>query len=494
MTHMDFSILPDRARARAGAGRVIVLEINEVSHHLLRDWMAEGLLPNFHRLHGQSDVFTTMSDVTDPLLLEPWIQWYSIHTGLPYDEHGVFNLTDGRKAGYPDVFGMMIAAGRRVASFSSMNVAPFAHPGSVYLGDPWCEAGDAWPPEFNVYNRFVSTQVREHSNANAAMSVRDYAAFAGFAARHGLSAPTIAAIGRQLTGEKFGDPRTAWKRVTLLDRLNFDVFAHTWSRGLPDFASFFSNSIAHLQHSHWRCMDPAAFTVQPGAEELALYGDAIRFAYVEADRLVGRFLALAERHDATLMLVSALGQKPFLRYEEQGGQRFHRLHDGAGFVRDAGIPVLDVLPTMTHQYMARCSSAEAAAAARRRLEAFRTEDGAMVFGFATIETDPADLYFGCQISRALPDGAWLVDGQDGTRSPFARHFYQIDGMKSGCHDPEGCLWIQQPAGSARRGRVHDQLVSILDSLPTQLAMLGVARLAGTGQGRSLAPLVACTPA
>jgi hypothetical protein len=487
MTYVDFS-LPHAGQAIAGR-RMIVLEINEISHRLLGRWMADGTLPNFARLHRQSDVFTTMSDETDPVLLEPWIQWYSIHTGLPYAQHGVFHLTDGRKGTHEDVFAMMMAAGHRVASFSSMNVAPFARPGSIYLGDPWCEEGDAYPPELNTYNRFVSSQVREHSNVNAAMTGRDYAAFAAFAARHGLSAGTVTAILGQLSGEKLGDPRRSWRRVTLLDRLNTDVFAHAYARALPDFASFFSNSIAHLQHSYWRYMDPSAFTLQPSAEETTLYGNAIRFAYRETDHMLGRFMALAERHGATLMLVSALGQKPFLRYEGRGGQFFHRLHDGAAFVRDAGIAAREVVPTMTHQYMARFASPEAAAAARARLETFQLADGTPVFGFTTVTTDPCDLYFGCQISQPLPPDAVLVDGRSGIKAEFSRYFYLIDGMKSGCHDPEGCLWIQSANG---RGRVHEELVSILDVLPTQLALMGVAGPGGI-TGRDLSPLLARAP-
>lgn len=487
MTYVDFSLTPDNPAP--SARRTIVLEINEISHHLLRQWMGEGLLPNFARLHGQSDVFTTMSDETDPTLLEPWIQWYSIHTGVPYAEHGVFHLTDGRKGGHEDVFAMLMAAGRRVASFSSMNVAPFAKPGNIFLGDPWCEEGDAYPPELNTYNRFVASQVREHSNARAAMSPRDYAGFAAFAARHGLSVATVAAILGQLSSEKLGDPRCSWRRVVLLDRLNADVFAHSYARALPDFASFFSNSIAHLQHSYWRYMDPAPFTLQPSREELSLYGEAIRFAYQETDRMLGRFMALAERHGASLMMVSALGQKPFLRYEGRGGQVFHRLHDGAAFLRDAGVAPCEVVPTMTHQYMARFASGEAAAAARARLERFQLADGAQVFGFTTVTTDPADLYFGCQISRPLAPGATMLDSETGARFEFSRHFYLIDGMKSGCHDPEGCLWIQSPS---RKGAVHEGLVSILDVLPTQLALMGLPAPAGLS-GRSLAPLLAAAP-
>src|SRR4028118_1585184 len=143
---------------------VIVLELNELCPPLLDRWMADGSLPNFKRLHDSSDVFQTQADVTEPDKLEPWIQWYSIHTGLSYDQHGVYHLTDGARAEHQDIWRAVIDAGRTACSFASMNVRPFAAPGSLFVGDPWTENGDAHPPELNVYNRFVGHNVREYSH------------------------------------------------------------------------------------------------------------------------------------------------------------------------------------------------------------------------------------------------------------------------------------------------------------------------------------------
>ena len=36
--------------------------------------------------------------------LEPWIQWYSIHTGKKYDEHKVFRLGDAQHAEHEQIY------------------------------------------------------------------------------------------------------------------------------------------------------------------------------------------------------------------------------------------------------------------------------------------------------------------------------------------------------------------------------------------------------
>jgi hypothetical protein len=64
--------------------RVILIEFNELTPRLLDAWMASGDLPNFKRFYDRSQVFITEADDFDPVNLEPWIQWYSIHTGLPF--------------------------------------------------------------------------------------------------------------------------------------------------------------------------------------------------------------------------------------------------------------------------------------------------------------------------------------------------------------------------------------------------------------------------
>ena len=93
--------------------KVLLLEFNEICPPLLKRWMEQGKLPNFSALHYSSQVFTSIADVSEPDCLEPWIQWYSIHTGLPYDEHRVFCLTDAPKPSIPISGAVWLASASR---------------------------------------------------------------------------------------------------------------------------------------------------------------------------------------------------------------------------------------------------------------------------------------------------------------------------------------------------------------------------------------------
>ncbi len=483
MTTHDPS-LAAAARQAQPARPLILLEFNELCPHLLARWMADGSLPHFKALHDRSAVFTTTADVDDSACLEPWIQWYSVHTGLAYDQHKVFHLTEGKLGGHDDIYALARRSGLAVSSFASMNVAPFAQDGSVFVGDPWSENGDAFPPELNLYNRFVSQNVREYSNASARMSLSDYARFAGFMASHGLRPATVIKVIDQLARERFADKLLSWQRVAILDAIQFDVFRHYWRKQTPDFATFFLNSTAHLQHSYWRHHEPAAFTVKPDAAEMAIYGDAVQFGYQQMDGLIGDFTALARKNDARLILAGALSQQPFLRHEESGGQHFYRLTKVEAFLANLGLKPVAVDPTMTHQYLAKFENAAAAKAARKRLAQLALDDGRDLIGFPTKDAAADSLYFGCQISTTLPAGQMICDAATNQAIGFFDHFYKIDAIKSGRHHPDGVLWIESGAPG-----VHTEKRAILDIYPTLADLLGIIPAEQGRRGVSLMPLI-----
>src|SRR5260370_41850425 len=93
----------------------------------------------------------------------------------------------------------------------------------------------------------------------------------------GLSFSGVMAIGGQLIRERFGNHR--WRRATILDRLQADVFEWYYRRTRPAFSTFFINSCAFLQHRYWRNYDPSEFQVEPTEKEQRDYGSAVSLRY-----------------------------------------------------------------------------------------------------------------------------------------------------------------------------------------------------------------------
>ena len=90
---------------------LVLIEFNELSPVLLDRWMRDGHLPNFKKFYDSSLIYITKPDIAEPAYLEPWIQWYSLHTGLPYQTHNVFHLTDGPRAEHKDIWSVFLENG-----------------------------------------------------------------------------------------------------------------------------------------------------------------------------------------------------------------------------------------------------------------------------------------------------------------------------------------------------------------------------------------------
>src|SRR5262245_39928826 len=146
------------------ARRVLQIEFNELVPQLMDKWIADGSLPNFKALRDRSLQFVSTVDVESPGELEPWIQWYSVHTGLSYDQHGVFHLTDGPRAKHRDIFDVLGDAGFTLGCCGSMNVKSFPADRGFFVADPWCDGQSAQPAALNTFQNFVSQYVREYSN------------------------------------------------------------------------------------------------------------------------------------------------------------------------------------------------------------------------------------------------------------------------------------------------------------------------------------------
>src|SRR5262249_27991676 len=83
--------------------------------------------------------------------------------------------------------------------------------------------------------------------------------------------------------------------------------------------------------------------------------------------------------------------------------------------------------------------------------------------------DGAGLFCGCKIHGALGADA-TVSGASAS-APFFSLFYQVEGVKSGMHHPEGLLWIRAPE---RTHAVHPDSLPLTEVFPMLLGLLGVS--------------------
>src|SRR5262249_52902597 len=302
--------------------KLIVLEFNELTPRLMSQFIDEGVLPNFARLRRESATYLTDAG-EDPPNLEPWVQWVTAHCGVPFSQHQIFNLGDATSTTIPQIWEVISDHGGTVWVCGSMNAAYKPGLNGLVLPDPWSVHVQPSDPELVPYFDFVRANVLEYTRDRLQLGLRQTLRFAWFMLSHGLSFTTVVATMRQLLSERLGS--TAWRRATILDRLQFDVFRHYYRKLRPTFSTFFVNSTAHFQHVYCRTLEPARFELKPTEAEQRSYGDAVRYGYQCMDTIVGEVLAMAG-DESTVVFATALSQQPCLTYERVGGKIFHKPH------------------------------------------------------------------------------------------------------------------------------------------------------------------------
>lgn len=445
--------------------RVILLEFNELTPSLMDRFIAQGHLPNFKRLHDQSRVFVTDAQ-EDQHNLEPWIQWVTLHTGLSASQHGIHNLDESYKLSQPGLWDLLSAAGHHVWICGSMNIKYNLPIRGWILPDAWSSNVAPYPDHLRQYFRFVRANVQEHTNERVPLRKSDYAAFLKFMLTHGLSAGTMSAILTQIVKERSSGGR--WKRATLLDRIQWDLFEWYQRKNRPHFSTFFLNSTAHFQHLYWRQMEPEKFRLKDtGADDDRDH--AILYGYQQMDLIVEKAIKLAG-NDTIVILSSALGQQPYLLGEEKGGKRFHRPHDLAKFANQVRLKgVTGITPVMSEQFHIYFDSPESARTAAGQLRGSSVEGKP---GF-TIDYEPGGtgLLAGSAVFQPVPDNARLTM-PNGDAFGFLEIFYLVnESLKSGMHHPHGIFWVR---GLDRESSVAPGTIPLRSVCPTILEMFGLS--------------------
>lgn len=433
--------------------KMIFIEFNELVLDLVNKFISDGQLPNFKRLRDSSQIFTTHANA-EGSLLNPWVQWVSVHTGLTPFEHGVERLNQANRPPLECIWDKLASKGYSSWICGSMNAVHGPNFKGLFLPDPWSTVAAPFPEgEFRAYSDFVSAMVQEHTSAKVESPTK----FLAYMLKSGLRTRTVLRILSQVTSEFFTSSATKWKRAAILDWLQLDLFQYFFSKTNPNFATFFLNSTAHFQHHYWRDMEPQRFGYSTIKSPRS---DAIRFGYKNMDEILGELIRAADDR-TVIVFCTALSQKPFLDERFADGRNYYKLLDATCISTIFGIDrSFQFNPVMAEQFHLNFSNEKDAEIVLGKLSRFSMEDGAAFHegGLQLFHSRMVgkSLYVQCRCTKRVALEARIVlDGK-----PIARFydvFYRVDDFKSGMHDPAGMLWINDQRS---KKHVHESPVRL----------------------------------
>jgi hypothetical protein len=345
--------------------KLFQLELNEINFDFVQRYGAIDELPNLNRLIKRHGLIETTSE-TRYEELEPWIQWVTAHTGLPFKQHGVFRLGDIVEHDLCQIWEWLEERGVVVAATSPMNASNQTRDAAFFLPDPWTDTrvtGSALLKRVMVaasqaVNENAGTRLSPQSAAALGLAVlrycgiREYGQLAGYVMR--------AARGGR------------WALALILDELLTAITISETRARHPGYVTLFLNGGAHLQHHYM--FNSAVYDGPHRNPEWLLprRDDPILGVYRQYDRLVGRVEQALP--DYRLMIATGLHQNP---YSEEC--YYWRLANHDAFLREIGCSNFVVHPRMSRDFLIDGGTADNAQAIQRRLDAAIGDDGMKLF-------------------------------------------------------------------------------------------------------------------
>lgn len=223
--------------------KLYVIELNELNTELLLHYIAGNKLPNISKLI-KGFGYTVTDSESKYHLLEPWIQWVTVRTGLSYSEHKIFRLGDVVESNINQYWEEIEGMGFSVSAISPINAINRCKHSKLWIPDPWTNS----PVSGDGFARLISKTVSSLVNNNASRhhSLKTLISLIYIAFRV-VRLPKLLPAIHFMIKSGFGDKPSM---TYLLEILLVELFVYQIKKFNPNFSTVFLNGVAHLQHHY----------------------------------------------------------------------------------------------------------------------------------------------------------------------------------------------------------------------------------------------------
>jgi hypothetical protein len=410
---------------------MLLIELNEFNKDLLQNIAGIHQLKHLQQVLGWSRAGTWTSDEYETGFLEPWVQWVSVHTGVPSRQHGVKNLGDVLNLAEDQIWERWSRRGLSSVVWGVMNGNRRSADGcKVFVPDPWTFSEDAYPASYQGLiglPRYLAKNYLDFSKLTAARK------------GYGLARTLL----RSVEGADFVDGlRIFWRGfrqfgatnavfIVFFEYLSAMAFIRAVEQNRPDAAIIFINMLAHVQHHYWKSGDGSDCP-------------QIAFAAIATDEILGKLVARCKGivSNGRVAMMNALSQTCTI---EEPPWILYRPKNHARLIAFLGLEATGVEPLMTYDAHVFFAMAEATARGAAILEGARI-DGKPLFFVERDTHDPLKLFYRVAMSDPVgPDAQFTYHNM---AARFADHFTAIV-QRTGKHNQNGDLFANFEIGCER---------------------------------------------
>lgn len=335
--------------------KTILLGLNELNFDYIKFYINLGLLPNFKKIFEIQPPIETVSE-NEYKLLEPWVQWVTIHTGKSYDEHKVFRLGDIiNNPELSQIFEELENEGLLVAAVSPFNAENRLKNPAFFVPDPWTktEASGNWVVKalYQAVHQSVNDNAKDKLNLKSMISL-------------GLGLLLYVPIYRWSHYLKtvFNAKKPGAKAV-ILDSLLADVHLTLWKKHKPDFSNLFLNSGAHIQHHYLFNSEAYKGNIKNPEWYCPANYDPLINILSEYDKQIGKLLSL---RNVKILVATGLHQQP-----HEHLTFYWRLKEHMKFADMIGLKnFTEILPRMSRDFLVKFNNEKDAVNAEKLLNSF----------------------------------------------------------------------------------------------------------------------------
>jgi hypothetical protein len=319
--------------------KTILLGLNELNFDYIRFYSEKGLLPNFQKVFKYYKIVETASE-NEHKLLEPWIQWATVHTGKSYNEHQIFRLGDIVDSDENQFFEHLEFKGYKIGAVSPFNAKNVLKNPAFFIPDPWTITQVSGNWFVKAMYRAVHQSVND--NASGKLSFGTLATLA-------VGVLRVVPFKKYPTYLKYFIKRKKpGTKAVILDGLLADTFMYLYRKHNPDFSNLFLNSGAHIQHHY--LFNSEAYNGKLTNPEWYCEKDYDPLIVIlqQYDRVIGELL----KSNVNLFLATGLHQQP-----HEHLTFYWRINKHAEFVHKLGLKgISQVIPRMSRDFLIKFDS------------------------------------------------------------------------------------------------------------------------------------------
>jgi hypothetical protein len=394
------------------------VQLNEVNFDIVKKYVNEnpGRYKGFEHLFTLNE-YSTYSE-QEYNLLEPWIQWASVHTEKTYAEHNIYRLGDVVTADHDQIFEKIERLGYTVGCVSPMNALNRLKFPAFFIPDPWTDTTS----DKSFVSKSLHKALRQAVNDNS---------------QERLSPSTILVLLLCFifySNKKniiqyiklFLKRKKRWNKALFLDLFLTDLYIQKLKSAKPNFGTLFLNAFAHIQHHYFLNSRYSRNELKNDGDYISTDDDPLKDAIEVYDLIMKQLLKLAGYQN---MLATGLSQVPV-----ENKITYYRLKNHEEFLKLCGLKNFFVEPRMTRDFKITFYDETSRSEGEHIMEKL-TCKGENLFG--VIDKRPESTFCTLTYSHALDEGSIISINNECLS--LIEHFVFV-AYKNGEHNGQGYLF------------------------------------------------------